>query len=144
MALARQRFDLGGDEIPGSHAVPFSARTRMSGVDIGERQVRKGAAGAIRAHIESLGGLYPADMGRQVDDIARHGSTPLVVSDGTAVLGVVDVDPTDAVLGPGADHSRPSVRRSSGTQLGLRPSLNEVKPSSGSGPKSESSIDMRS
>ena len=51
-----------------------------------------------------------------------------------AVLGVVDVDPSDAVLDPGADHSRPSVRRSSGTHLGLRRSWNEVKPSMGSGP----------
>ena len=51
-----------------------------------------------------------------------------------AVLGVVDVDPTDAVGDPGADHSRPSERRSSGTQLGLRPSLKALKPSIGSGP----------
>jgi K+-transporting ATPase ATPase B chain len=64
----------------------------MSGVDLPEgRLVRKGAAEAVRKHIEALGGSFPAALQTQVDDVARRGSTPLVVSDGTKVLGVVEL-----------------------------------------------------
>ena len=99
VVLARQQFDLGERDIPslGAHAVPFSAQTRMSGVDIpgadGEpaRQVRKGAASAIRQHVEALGGRFPTDLVAAVDDVARRGSTPLVVSDGARVLGVIEL-----------------------------------------------------
>ncbi|KAF1007511.1 MAG: Potassium-transporting ATPase ATP-binding subunit [Luteibacter sp.] len=89
--LAKQRFDLRGRELNGGVAMPFSARTRMSGVDLGERIIRKGAASAIRAHVEALGGAFPVDVERTVESVARRGATPLVVSDGRQVLGVVEL-----------------------------------------------------
>jgi K+-transporting ATPase ATPase B chain len=68
----------------------------MSGVDIESadgsvRRLRKGAGDAIRKHVESLGGSFPADVQTATDDVARKGSTPLVVSDGARVLGVVEL-----------------------------------------------------
>ena len=71
--------------------VPFSAQTRMSGVNLGERQLRKGAADAIKKHITALGAAFPAAVTTLVETVARRGSTPLVVSDGTRVLGVVEL-----------------------------------------------------
>ncbi|MFG6416553.1 potassium-transporting ATPase subunit KdpB [Roseateles sp. DC23W] len=71
--------------------VPFTAQTRMSGVDLGARQIRKGAGSAVRAHVEALGGRWPASVQASVDEAARRGSTPLVVSDDTQVLGVVEL-----------------------------------------------------
>jgi len=75
----------------GATFVPFTAQTRMSGVDIGTRKVRKGATDAIRTWIESQGGKFSADVQAKVDEIARDGATPLAVSDGSKVLGVVDL-----------------------------------------------------
>jgi K+-transporting ATPase ATPase B chain len=77
--------------LAGSVAVPFSARTRMSGIDIGSRSIRKGAASAIRAHVEGLGGVFPKEIESLVNNISRLGSTPLVVSDDMQVLGVVEL-----------------------------------------------------
>ena len=100
VALAKQRFGLDEQNLKelGATFVPFSAQTRMSGVNLppktaGEasRQIRKGAADAIRIHVESLGGTLPPEVGSIVDDVARRGSTPLVVSDGVRVLGVVEL-----------------------------------------------------
>ena len=76
--------------------VPFTAQTRMSGIDIkkpdGTTQVlRKGAVDAIRKHVETLGGSVPAELLRTSEDIARRGSTPLAVSDGLQVLGIVEL-----------------------------------------------------
>jgi potassium-transporting ATPase ATP-binding subunit len=72
--------------------VAFTAQTRMSGVDLAEgRQIRKGAADAIRRHVESLSGVWPATVQTLVDDVARRGSTPLVVADNARVLGVVEL-----------------------------------------------------
>ncbi len=76
--------------------VPFTAQTRMSGVDITDaqgqvRQLRKGAVDAVRRHIESLGGQLPTELARAADDVARRGSTPLAVSDGARVLGIVEL-----------------------------------------------------
>jgi K+-transporting ATPase ATPase B chain len=97
--LAKERYGLRGREVGEmqGHFVPFTAQTRMSGVDIegadggGVRQLRKGAGDAIRKHVESLGGSFPADVQVATDDVARKGSTPLVVSDGARVLGVVEL-----------------------------------------------------
>jgi potassium-transporting ATPase ATP-binding subunit len=75
----------------GATFVPFSAKTRMSGVNLAQRQVRKGAADAIRAFVESQNGKYPADVATFVDTVARRGSTPLVVADGARVLGVIEL-----------------------------------------------------
>ncbi|CAM3648808.1 potassium-transporting ATPase subunit KdpB [Polaromonas hydrogenivorans] len=76
--------------------VPFTAQTRMSGMDVGKpdggtRQLRKGAVDAIRRHVEALGGSVPAEVTRASDEVSRRGSTPLAVSDGAQVLGVVEL-----------------------------------------------------
>jgi K+-transporting ATPase ATPase B chain len=97
--LAKQKFNLRERDLSShkTNFVPFTAQTRMSGVDIEAdgggkvRQLRKGASDAIRKHVESLGGSFPADVQAAADDVARKGSTPLVVSDGARVLGVVEL-----------------------------------------------------
>ena len=71
--------------------VPFTAQTRMSGVDIGPRQIRKGALDAVRRHVEAMGATFPVAVTKLADDIARRGSTPLVVVDGARVLGVIEL-----------------------------------------------------
>jgi potassium-transporting ATPase ATP-binding subunit len=91
VVLAKQQFNLRGRELHDSKPVPFSAMTRMSGVDIGTRQIRKGSAQAIRAHVRELGGVFPAGTERAVDEIARRGGTPLVVADGERVMGVIEL-----------------------------------------------------
>ena len=93
VVLAKQRYNLRERDIQvlGATFVHFSAKTRMSGVDMGKRQVRKGAADAIKKHVEALGGKYPADVSTLVDTVARRGSTPLVVADDTKVLGVIEL-----------------------------------------------------
>ncbi len=93
VVLAKQKFGLVDQNIQSLDAtfVPFTAQTRMSGVNIEQRQVRKGAADAIRAHVTSLGGSFPAEVDTIVGDVARRGSTPLVVADGVRVLGVVEL-----------------------------------------------------
>ncbi|WP_153116618.1 potassium-transporting ATPase subunit KdpB [Rhodocyclus tenuis] len=93
VVLAKQRFQLRERELAGIDArfVHFSAQTRMSGVDLGDREIRKGAADAIRRHVEALGASFPRSVAEQVDAVARLGSTPLVVADGTRVLGVIEL-----------------------------------------------------
>ncbi|MET0323382.1 MAG: potassium-transporting ATPase subunit KdpB [Duganella sp.] len=93
VVLAKQKFNIREREMASLNAVfvPFTAQTRMSGVDIGDRAVRKGAADSVRHYVESLGQAYPAEVGRAVDDISRRGSTPLVVADGGRVMGVVEL-----------------------------------------------------
>ena len=71
--------------------VPFSARTRMSGVDFAGRSVRKGAAEAVAQHVRALGGTMPEAVVGAVDGIARRGGTPLVVADGPVVLGTIEL-----------------------------------------------------
>ncbi|WP_343641604.1 potassium-transporting ATPase subunit KdpB [Roseateles sp.] len=102
VVLAKQRFNLRERELATlqAHFVPFTAQTRMSGVDFGDpehprRQLRKGAADAIRRFVEQHGGQMPAQVTAAAEEVARRGSTPLVVadlSDGQArVLGVVEL-----------------------------------------------------
>jgi len=93
VVLAKNRFNLRerAMESLGAVFVPFTAQTRMSGVDLGERQLRKGAASALRRHMESLGAIWPGDVERSVDEASRRGSTPLVVADGSRVMGVVEL-----------------------------------------------------
>lgn len=94
VVLAKQKFQLRERDVTalGASFVHFTAQTRMSGVDLPHgRQLRKGAADAIGRHVESLGGSFPAALRTAVDDVARRGSTPLVVADGTRVLGVVEL-----------------------------------------------------
>lgn len=76
--------------------IPFTAQTRMSGVDITladgtTRQLRKGAVDAVRKHIEALGGSVPAGVTQAADEVSRRGSTPLAVADGNQVLGIVEL-----------------------------------------------------
>jgi K+-transporting ATPase ATPase B chain len=63
----------------------------MSGVNLNSRQIRKGSADAIRRHVESLGGSFPDAVAHAVDEVARRGSTPLVVADNAKVLGVIEL-----------------------------------------------------
>jgi K+-transporting ATPase ATPase B chain len=97
VVLAKEKFGLRGRDLATPHAtfVPFSAQTRMSGVDLfvnprePMRQIRKGAAENIRAWVEAQGGIYPFGVANAVDVIARDGGTPLVVAEGRDVLGVI-------------------------------------------------------
>jgi len=101
VVLAKERFGLRertDGELVGASFVPFSAQSRMSGVDeAGGREVRKGAAGAVTAWVTEHGGTIPADTGEVVDGIAGSGGTPLVVAErrpgegggGARVLGVI-------------------------------------------------------
>ena len=91
--LSKQKFNLRERDMAALDAVflPFSANTRMSGIDIGARQIRKGAAESVRNYVEELGLPYPPEMTRLVDEVARRGSTPLVVADAGRVMGVVEL-----------------------------------------------------
>ena len=95
VTLAVQRFGGEVEQTYGASAdvvlVPFTAQTRMSGVDIGARRIRKGAVDAIKLHIESLGGNFPVQVSKRSDDVARRGSTPLAVADGPRVLGIIEL-----------------------------------------------------
>jgi potassium-transporting ATPase ATP-binding subunit len=111
--LAKQQFNLRAREVAEPHAkfVPFSAQTRMSGVDFFDgapatsgangttavaphrimRSIRKGAAEAIRVYVDQQGGAFPKEVSQGVDEISRTGGTPLVVAEGREVLGVVQL-----------------------------------------------------
>ncbi len=95
--LAKNRFNIRERDIASLNAtfIAFTAQTRMSGLDLQDgnntRQIRKGAASAIKLHIESLGGVFSTELMQKIDEVARRGSTPLVVSDGSLVLGVVEL-----------------------------------------------------
>lgn len=93
VVLAKNKFAIRERDMQslGAVFVPFSAHTKMSGINLGERQIRKGAASAIKQHVVSLGGAYPDELIRIVDDIAKRGSTPLVVADDAKVLGAVEL-----------------------------------------------------
>ncbi|HZZ94726.1 MAG TPA: potassium-transporting ATPase subunit KdpB [Usitatibacter sp.] len=93
VVLAKQKFNIRAHDVARLHAqfVPFTAQTRMSGVDVGERRIRKGAADAIRAWVVKQGGSFPQELQAIVDTVARRGSTPLVVAEGGRVLGVVEL-----------------------------------------------------
>jgi len=90
VVLAKQH-GLRAREVAQLHAtfVPFTAQTRMSGCDLDGRVIRKGAVDAISRHIGALGGSMPSEVDRNVRSIAQSGGTPLAVSDGARVLGVV-------------------------------------------------------
>jgi K+-transporting ATPase ATPase B chain len=95
--LAKEKYGLRGRDIaqPQASFVPFTAQTRMSGLDFGDgaggviRRIRKGAAEAIRVYIDQAGGTYPKSAAEAVDSISRAGGTPLVVTDNSTVLGVI-------------------------------------------------------
>jgi K+-transporting ATPase ATPase B chain len=91
VVLAKEKFGIRERAVHelGATFLPFTAQTRMSGVDLPDRAIRKGALDAIQAHVQALGGDYPASVQSAVDAIARGGGTPLVVAAGARVLGVV-------------------------------------------------------
>jgi len=93
VVLAKDKYNIRGRALHelGASFVPFTAQTRMSGVNLDERAIRKGAADAIEAHVKSLGGQFPPAVRLAVDAISRQGGTPLVVSDGLNVLGVIQL-----------------------------------------------------
>lgn len=93
VVLAKEKFNIRARELahPAVTFVPFTAQTRMSGVDIDGRSVRKGAADSVRAYVEAQGGVYPPEVEKQVEAASRAGRTPLVVADGNQVLGIVEL-----------------------------------------------------
>jgi K+-transporting ATPase ATPase B chain len=93
VVLAKERFNLRERELESLHAefVPFTAQTRMSGVNMGERRIRKGALDAVERYLESLNSHLPAPVKRMAEDIARRGATPLIVTEGDRALGVIEL-----------------------------------------------------
>ena len=93
LVLAKQRNFAAIDPatITDATVIAFTAQTRMSGMDMGAISVRKGAADAIRKHVEAAGARYPDDVARKADEIARRGSTPLAVCENNRVLGVIEL-----------------------------------------------------
>jgi potassium-transporting ATPase ATP-binding subunit len=94
VVLAKERYQLRGREVADRNAqfIPFTAQTRMSGVDVNGNQIRKGAADAVLAFVsEKNGGRYqpPPSLISTVEDIAKSGGTPLVVAKDARVLGVI-------------------------------------------------------
>ncbi len=91
--LAKNRYSIRGRDIAqlGAKFIPFSATTRMSGVDFDGREIRKGAADAIDKYIAHKGGYYPQEVREEVMKVAQKGGTPLVVADDRRVLGVIEL-----------------------------------------------------
>jgi len=91
VVLAKERYRLRGREVGHQepHFVAFSAQTRMSGVDLGSRVIRKGAVDAIVRHVESLRGKVPAEVQQIASRIGDSGGTPLAVCEGARVLGII-------------------------------------------------------
>ncbi len=84
VVLAKEQYSIRERAIHELHAefVPFTAQTRMSGVNMNGQQIRKGAADAIEAYVQQQGGQFPPNVRATVDSIAKQGGTPLVVADG--------------------------------------------------------------
>ncbi len=91
MVLAKEQHNLRARDLHemGATFMPFTAHTRMSGIDLYGRQIRKGSAEAIEAYVIDAGGRFPDSVRATVDTIAKQGGTPLVVAEGPLVLGVI-------------------------------------------------------
>jgi K+-transporting ATPase ATPase B chain len=87
--LAERRYELAAPDLPDAELVPFTAQTRMSGIDVDGRSVRKGAADSVRRWVQDQAGAIPPDLDGIVEQISTSGGTPLVVADGAAILGVI-------------------------------------------------------
>jgi len=94
VSLAEERYGLTPVDMPDAELIPFTAQTRMSGVEWKGRSIRKGAADSVRQWVESQGGHNPDDLAPIVEGIARDGGTPLVVSEGNRALGVIHLKDT--------------------------------------------------
>ncbi len=97
VVLAKEKFSMRAEGVQPAQAqfIPFSANTRMSGIDFenstGARSIRKGAGDSVKEYVKSLGGRIPQDLDAIVDGVAKKGGTPLVVADGNEILGVVQL-----------------------------------------------------
>ncbi len=89
VVLAKERFDIRERDLDGAELVAFSAQTRMSGIDLGSRSIRKGATDSVTRWVVAQGGTIPPELGPIVTRIASGGGTPLAVAEGSTVLGVV-------------------------------------------------------
>jgi K+-transporting ATPase ATPase B chain len=91
VVLAKERYGLRERELHGATLVPFTAQTRMSGVDSDGRSVRKGAADAVRRYVEDLQGTFPIELERIVTHVSSDGGTPLIVAEGNRAIGVIEL-----------------------------------------------------
>jgi len=92
VVLAKELFDIRERQLDGDHEfVPFTATTRMSGLNINQRQIRKGAAESVKRWVSEQGGTVPSDLDAIVERVSRAGSTPLAVADGSDILGVIEL-----------------------------------------------------
>ncbi|WP_228730697.1 potassium-transporting ATPase subunit KdpB [Psychrobacter sp. TAE2020] len=91
--LAQSRFEIDENVWKSKpfETIEFTAQTRMSGTDIDQRHIRKGAFDAIVKWVQQQGGSLPSNLERQVEDVARRGSTPLLVAEGQQILGVIEL-----------------------------------------------------
>jgi K+-transporting ATPase ATPase B chain len=91
VVLAKEKYHIRGRELADKSAafVPFTAQTRMSGVNLDGREIRKGAADAIGVYVKANGGAVALELQQVVDGIARSGGTPLVVAERARTLGVI-------------------------------------------------------
>lgn len=103
VVLAKEKYSMRAEsfEPHAANFIPFSAHTRMSGIDVksaeGTKSIRKGAASSIKDYVTKLGGQVPKDLDFIVEDVSRKGGTPLVVASGKEILGVIQL--TDVVKG---------------------------------------------
>jgi K+-transporting ATPase ATPase B chain len=93
VVLAKEQYNIRERAIHelGAEFVPFTAQTRMSGVNLDDHQIRKGAADSIEIYVQAQGGQFPPTVRDTVDGIAKQGGTPLVVADGARVLGTIQL-----------------------------------------------------
>ena len=93
VVLAKEQFGIREHDLESMNAefVPFTAQTRMSGMDFDGRRIRKGATDSIRRFIEEQGAVFPKEVAEIAERVSKEGSTPLVVADGKRVLGVVQL-----------------------------------------------------
>jgi K+-transporting ATPase ATPase B chain len=93
VVLAKEKYGLRGRNLHELHAhfVPFSAQSRMSGVNLNGREIRKGAMDAVRAYVESQGGRLPTEVRDEAERIAKQGATPLLVAENGRALGVIEL-----------------------------------------------------
>jgi potassium-transporting ATPase ATP-binding subunit len=92
VVLAKDQFGIRERQLGTDHVfVPFTATTRMSGLDVGGRQIRKGAADSVKRWVQEAGGAEPSELDAIVERVSKEGSTPLVVADGTDILGVIEL-----------------------------------------------------
>lgn len=97
VVLAKEMFEIRGENLSGQtiHAIPFSAKSKMSGIDFYDgqkkiqRSIRKGSVEAIRKYVESIGGSFPSSIHDAIEQISKSGGTPLLVSDGNKIMGII-------------------------------------------------------